>query len=244
MPSKDGMQPMQMQTKAKSDGGLSNKPIIIVLSAVILGLLALVIGGGVAVYKVIQTHHVNSATLQQLSEVEQTLQQLKDEQKTLMNALIDTEKDLEAADFKGDSITAEKKEEAMENLLDAVIGVEDEIEEEEHVQDEIEDELHFEDKKKKANKNDAGESVEVEPIDKEALSKKVDAEQEKIAIKDQERKEEFPEILANEKVIEKKPKIRANKNKKKSNNNNNKNKNKNKNKNNQEKDNRLLRRRD
>lgn len=70
---------MQMQTSASSsgDGGISSKPIIIILSAVILGLLSLVVGGGVAVYKVIQTHHMNSDTLQQLKSVESMVQQLK-----------------------------------------------------------------------------------------------------------------------------------------------------------------------
>ena len=46
-----GMQPMEMRTSTSgSDGGISTKPIIIILGAVILGLLALVVGGGVAVY--------------------------------------------------------------------------------------------------------------------------------------------------------------------------------------------------
>ena len=80
MPSKkDGMQPMQMQTSAPTGhhGGISSKPIIIILSAVVLGLMALVVGGGVAVYKVIQTHHMNSDTLAQLKSVESMVQQLK-----------------------------------------------------------------------------------------------------------------------------------------------------------------------
>ena len=39
--------------------------------------MALVVGGGVAVYKVIQTHHMNSDTLAQLKSVESMVQQLK-----------------------------------------------------------------------------------------------------------------------------------------------------------------------
>ena len=79
MPSnKDGMQPMQMQTSAGAGAaGISAKPIIIILCAVILGLISLVVGGGVAVYKVIQTHHMHSGTLEQLKAVESMVQQLK-----------------------------------------------------------------------------------------------------------------------------------------------------------------------
>jgi len=77
--SKNGMQPMQMQTSASTSGnnGISAKPIIIVLSAVVLGLMALVVGGGVAVYKVIQTHHMNANTLMQLKSVEEMVNTLK-----------------------------------------------------------------------------------------------------------------------------------------------------------------------
>eukprot|EP00750_Incisomonas_marina_P032659 INCI9274.1.p1 GENE.INCI9274.1~~INCI9274.1.p1 ORF type:complete len:234 (-),score=84.01 INCI9274.1:252-953(-) len=203
----NGMQPMQMQTSASSSaaGGISSKPIIIILSAVILGLLSLVVGGGVAVYKVIQTHHMNSDTLQQLKSVESMVQQLKLEQKTLMSALIDKEKELEDADFVGDSAEAEKKEAEMEKILDEVIEVEDEIEEEEEVEDEIEDELHSKDKnkgdsaksssKKPEPKSTSSSSKKKKPSQKEvqaALSKKINAKQEAIKKKEAERKKAFP----------------------------------------------------